>query len=222
MSRKKAAAVLVQILAGSILVSPSIAQTSNQPPINASGAGMSSAQLEATRPVLSAAKSIEDLQQSVDEIKDKSKQMLDLCTKETPIADSDGGSFYGAAQVVQGPYSHTEGKYYVAPKWKLLQLKTDIDKQRSYIAMAISANQQDHRTLRASDACRAKIDGLKAEARQLSVQMTQDADQLDAILAAGADQTQVTQTAKNLIKSTEAVEKKLKEMDKVLKKEIKD
>lgn len=219
MSRKKIAISLLAVLsAGACL--PCFAQSNSTPPINASGAGMTSAQLEATRPILSAVKSVEESQQAVDQIKDRAKEMLDICTKTTPVSapsdDIDG------ALTVHGPYSHVEGKYYVAPKWKLVKIKAEIDKQRSFLAETISQNQKDSRPLRSSDACREKIESLRAEARQLTVNMTQDANQISTLISQGADQNAIAESCKSLIKSTQNVEKKLKEMDKVLKHEIKE
>ena len=217
----KLATILGLLISGSIFASPSFsAETGTQAAINASGAGMTSAQLEATRPVLSALKSISECQQAVDQIKDRSKEIVDLCTKTTSVQslspEFDGG------RVITGPYSHTDGKYYVAPKWKLVQVKGEIDKQRSFLAEVISSNQQDARTLRASEDCRQKVEALRAEARQLTVQMTQDTTQMETLITSGGEQSLITASAKNLIKSTEAVERKLKDMEKVLKKEIKD
>ncbi|WP_161942165.1 hypothetical protein, partial [Sphingobium sp. 22B] len=91
--------------------------------------------------------------------------------------------FYGAAQVVSGPYSKMEGKYYKAPKWKLLELNNAINKQRSFLAETIIQNQQDQRTLRASEPTREEIESLRAEARTLNVQVLKDADQLNNLLA---------------------------------------
>lgn len=218
---KNAVTAITFLLVATVATPIALGETSNQPPINASGAGMTSAQLDATRPVLSAIKSIGELQQAVDQIKDSSKQIVDLCTKETPIKGV-SGDFDGNVTEVEGPYSHTEGKYYKAAKWKLVQVKAEIDKQRSFLAAYIISNQQDHRTLRASDACREKFEALRGEARTLMGPMTTDANQMETLIASGADQAQITASAKSLIKSTEAVERKLKEMDKVLKKEIKD
>ena len=182
---------------------------------------MTSAQLDATRPVLSAKKSLGELQQAIDQIKDSSKQIVDLCTKEPPVSGV-SPDFDGNVAQISGPYSHVEGKYYKAPKWKLVQVKAEIDRQRQFLAEYIVSNQQDQRTLRASDACREKFEALRAEARQLFGQMTSDANQMETLIASGGEQGQITSSAKNLIKSTEAVERKLKDMDKVLAKEIKN
>lgn len=186
------------------------ADNAPEPLITASGAGMTSAQLEATRPILSALKSVDEAKQAVDQIRDKAKEMLHLCTDTVPTSDE--------ALIISGPFSKSNGKYYNAPKWKLLEIKKDIDKQKEFLAENLGANQQDKRTLRASEPTRQKIEALRVEARTLLVQMNEDTNKINTLLSGGA-QADIAMSAKALIHSTEAVEAKLKEMEKVLKKE---
>jgi hypothetical protein len=192
-----------------------------KPVINASGAGMTNEQLMQTRPILSGLKAVVDCEQSIAEIKDKAAAIVDECTLKAPDTSTDGTTdFYGAAQVVSGPYSKMEGKYYKAPKWKLLELNNAINKQRSFLAETIIQNQQDQRTLRASEPTREEIESLRAEARTLNVQVLKDADQLNNLLAnSSSTQISIVDAAKALIRSSGTLQSKLKQMEKVLKHE---
>ncbi|MBX9725521.1 MAG: hypothetical protein K2X81_29255 [Candidatus Obscuribacterales bacterium] len=192
-----------------------------KPAINASGAGMTNEQLLQTRPILSGLKAIVDCEQSVAEIKDKAAAIVEQCTLKAPDTSANGTTdFYGAAEVVSGPFSKMEGKYYKVPKWKLLELNKGINKQRSFLAETIIENQQDQRTLRASEPTREQIESLRAEARTLNVQVLKDADGLNTLLANSAStQSSIVDSAKALIRSAGTLQSKLKQMEKVLKRE---
>ncbi|MBX9689375.1 MAG: hypothetical protein K2X27_21880 [Candidatus Obscuribacterales bacterium] len=190
------------------------------PAINASGAGMTNAQLDATRPVLSGLKSINDAIQSVSDIRDKAKDILHECTTKPPTVTQ--GDYWDSRLKVSGPYSHTNGQYYVASKWKLVEIDKEIVRQQSFLAQILATNQQDHRALRASEETQKQIEALRADARVLTSQMIEDANKLTGMVAvSNPSQTDVIAAAKTLIRSTDAVDSKLKQMDKVLKREEK-
>jgi hypothetical protein len=186
------------------------------PPINSSGQGMTSAQLDATRPVQSGKKSVEEAYQTIKEIQDKAKEIVSLCTNQVPVRtrgdDDPGPQFVGG-------FTKTSGKYYTASKWKLNEAVKTINRQNSALAVIVSQNQQDHRILRAREETRNKIESLRKEAREMLPAMIADTNKLTSAISASAVQSDIVDAAKALIRSCRPVEEKLKEMDKVLKRE---
>jgi len=173
-----------------------------------------------TRPIASGLKSINEALQAISGIKDSAKQIVALCTKDA----NSGGSgleedFYSSRTVVTG-LQKTAGKYYKAPIGKLLQLTKEIDRQRAFIAETLTENQNDQRDLRASDKTRVKIAELRHEARDLNKIMLEDTNRVNSLIATPKfDQDELTSRAKALTRSSAAVESKLQEMAKVLKRE---
>ncbi len=195
----------------------------SQPPINTSGSGMTNEQLMQTRPVLSGLKSVLDCEQSISEIKDKAAAIVEACTLKAPDPNAGAGTdFYGETRIVSGPFSPLEGKYYKVPKWKLLALNKSINEQRAFLAETIVENQQDQRTLRASEPTKVQIETLRADARTLNLQLLKDADTLSSLLATSTStQSSIADSARVLIRSAGTVNSKLKQMEKILKRESK-
>ena len=189
------------------------------PPINASGKGMTNAQLEETRPVLSGLKSVDEAYRTVKAIRDNSQEIVRLCTNKTPVqtlGDNDPGP------VITGPFTKTSGKYYTASKWKLRDMVKGIDRQKVSLCELLSQNRQDRRLLRASEETRKKIESLRAQARERLGPMTENTNKLTStISSSSSSQDAIVSSAKDLIRSCRSVEESLREMEKVLKRETK-
>lgn len=220
-SRVAASLICITAVAGLCTCSPQCnADDSAAPPINASGAGMTNDQLLETRPVISGIKSVDDAYQTVKEIQDRAGDIVGLCTNKVPVATIGDDSW---EPVLTGSFTKTTGKYYTASKWKLRDTAKCIQRQSISLADLLSQNRNDHRRLRASDETCKKIEALRAEGRELLVPLTADIKQLITLITSNpsGSQDQITASAKTLIKSSKAVEGKLREIEKVLKREIK-
>jgi hypothetical protein len=219
MISSKVAAGMVSAMAAAwlcICALECLADDKSPPPINASGKGMTNAQLEETRPVLSGLKSVDEAYQIIKLIQEKSREIVGLCTNAVPVQRSGD---YDTGQVITGPFSKTDGKYYVAPKLKLLEIAKCIERQKLSLADLLSQNRQDQRRLRASEETCKKIELLRAEARELLVPLGADMNKLTSMISSSANQGAIVSQAKDLIRSSKPVEAKLRDMEKVLKRE---
>lgn len=165
--------------------------------------------LAETRPILSVLKSVKDAYAAVAEIRERAKEIVSECT-DKPGADM------GQVRVISGETEFT-GKYYAADQMKLRDFDHCIQKQQSILGEILSANQQDKRPLRASEADRQTVEKLRAEARSSFEEMITDANKLTVmIMGSRASQVEVTASAKALVKATGEVEHKLRAIEHAL------
>ncbi len=167
---------------------------------------------EETRPVLSALNAVDQARSAVSEIRDKARQLISECSDTPPLTQ-------GGILLESGPFTSMAGKHLQAPPWKLKEIDQSIKKQQCFLSETLSENQQDTRPLRASEKTRQQIKDLRAEARTSLAQMIVEANGLSTLVSSSyPNQDAVITSARVLAKSADAVDEKLKEMDKVLKK----